>query len=162
MTGKQTAEAWLCFEEAEESYFVKSFLKKDFSHIYLLKRDDYAWIQLEMAYDLALVKVLACENSLELVYGEGAHCHIKEKPAHILYVEFEISNKAHISYNPINCLNCASFAKMWIGMSAWKHTPYSIYKYLHKMEKTGKYKKGILRVKTVKPGELLNGKKVTA
>jgi hypothetical protein len=132
----------LVYEDVEENYWFKDLIKPDFRHCYLLVNNGMEWMKVTCEYGRTYIYLLPVES-------DQFPTRFLNKMTHCLQIEMKFKARRRISFNIFNHMSCVTFIKLYLGLRVWTHTPYGLYKYLHNMEKTGKYKQTIKSVKSV-------------
>ena len=133
---------WIGFKSA--SFFIKRFMKKDFSHMYVLTRDEHSWIYVDPCNEALGITILPYERNKNVPFYLK-----KEYGDRLIKVQFKIKDRNRPNLNPFLMINCVNIVKYMMGISVFVFTPYGLYKYFTKMQKNNCYKNNILKVEIV-------------
>jgi len=100
---------YIVFTEANKRYWYMRWLKKGFSHCFVLKADRGVWIKCDAGHgELTTDVIKDCDKLLE-------NCII-----------VKINSKPRKKWIMLN--TCVSMVKLITGLSGWSLTPYQLYK----------------------------------
>jgi len=129
MNSKIEVEYYVCFMQAQ--HWIGKFLKKNFSHVYLVKHEDINWMVIKPENDGRL------KVDLLMYYFEGEEprpvCELKDVRKIVLSNTTILKIKADLTYRNkvsmrLDFMNCVGMAKALLGINAWVLTPYALYK----------------------------------
>ncbi len=136
MSGIVYEEYWLVFKVAE--HWIHNFLKKDFSHVYVVTKDQFNWIRLNPLNEQLEVRLMPYNKSHDIgrqIYNESGHRVIK--------IRTKIDPDKKNSLKLFHILSCVSITKYITGIRMRCFTPYQLFKKLRKMKKLERYGKGV-------------------
>lgn len=139
---EETKTIWICFRDAQ--FFIRHFTKKGFGHVYVLMRDEFNWMMLDPRNNSLHIELLpfnASEDVPTLIKKEMGHTILK------IIVEDKIQKWPNL--NPFYMVQCVNIVKYILGIKVFAFSPYGLYRYLIKMKRKNRYKKGIVEIEHV-------------
>ena len=117
-------ESYLIFRDGK--HFFQKFIKKNFGHITILKKDKFNWFRVEPYNDRILFEILpfASDNDAPL------QNYLKEVHGGVLRIRQKIITRDYYSLSCFHFMNCVSVCKYILGIKNMCCTPYSLYEWL--------------------------------
>lgn len=141
----------MCLEIKQDYYVIfrnsnhwtGRMLKPGFGHVFLLINDGFNWTIINPTHDLMVFSILPYEPTESVIETmlDDTHTTIKLKICGNI--------DANTSFNILNPINCVTAVKYFLGIRRIIYTPFSLYKYLIKVER------GILTDKSILTIELI-------
>lgn len=117
-------EIYIVFRDAE-SVFLQRFLKKNFSHVFVLKRTKYGWIEIDAT--ISQLKVCVLQYAVE---DDVARAYKKVFNARVLKLK-DINDKK-LKYHFYRIAACVGIVQYVINSRFFVLTPWQLYKKLLK------------------------------
>lgn len=134
-------EYWIIF--CQGHMWFSSLMKKNFSHCFLLSRDEFNWYRVDFTEKSMFVKILAARASNDLV----PYYYLNKFTRQGLYIR--CNPKHQRPYIPLGLMNCIGMIKKFIGYQSFCLTPYQLYKNLVTMNHLKRAKHGISLIKAL-------------
>ncbi len=137
----QSTEYYVIFTQGV-THWITQYLKPNFSHIYLLTKDDFNWILLNPTrgyLQVAILPIPVTQSPLPDSFKDGDT---------VLHVIFGRRNDRQ-QFGSIGLLNCVTWAKYILGLRLNCLTPFGLYKRLINLCPSDKEKHAILSIKDI-------------
>lgn len=133
-------EYWVVFTRG--THWVNKVLKKNFSHCYVVTRDQYNWIVINPTRLYLDVQIKPVPLDVDLA-------KLIRKP-HDTVLKIEIYERAsEVNFKSIGLINCVTHVKYILGLRVRAITPFRLYKKLLGLSQVDKNKHGIKSIKLV-------------
>jgi len=137
---QRTETFYIVFKQGKHA--IARFLKPNFSHIYILKKDKYNWMLIDPVRSRLAVDILAIPTEQDAVRA------LMGKLDHALKIDFYHRDTAS-QFGYVGLLNCVTWAKYILGINVLSLTPWRLYKRLVNMCDHDKIKFGIKSVQRI-------------
>ena len=129
-------ESYLIFRDGK--HFFQRFIKKNFGHITILKKDKFNWFRIEPYNDRLLFEILpfSADNN------EPLNVHLRETDTRVVRIRKKIITRDYYSISCFHFMNCVSVCKYVLGIKNMCLTPHGLYEWL--MQNVGS--QGILEI----------------
>ncbi len=115
-------EYWIIFTQGI-THWITRWLKRDFSHIWLLTKDEFNWIAINPTRRYLQFEILP------LSIAEDPFKHYDIKAGAILKITFT-NRDDKTQFGSVGLLNCVTWSKYVLGLRIWCLTPFGLYRRL--------------------------------
>lgn len=118
----QLTEYWIVFTQGH-THWITRWLKRDFSHIYLITRDEYNWLAMNPTR-LYLQVFIPPERA-----SHPFPANVIREGDTVLRITFRRRDDTR-QFGSVGMLNCVTWARYILGLRLWCVTPYGLYRKL--------------------------------